>query len=77
MESIRERDLHKSLKLLLKECETGLSLFVDLRLKSPNLKERPRITLSGRNPLFLKTSRPKVQFGANTYYSMVQAILQP
>ncbi len=47
MESIRERDLHKSLKLLLKECEAGLSLFVDLRLKSPNLKERPRITLAG------------------------------
>jgi hypothetical protein len=45
MESIRERDLHKSLKLLLKECEKGLPLFIDLRLKSPNLKQRLRITL--------------------------------
>jgi hypothetical protein len=44
----RERDLHKSLKLLLKECEKGLGLFIDLRLKSSNLKERLRITLSGR-----------------------------
>ena len=35
----RERDLHKSLKLLLKECEKGLWLFIDLRLKSSNLKE--------------------------------------
>jgi hypothetical protein len=49
MESIRERDLHKSLKLFLKECEKGLSLFIDLRLKSSNLKDCPRITLSGRN----------------------------
>jgi len=49
MESIRERDLHKSLKLLLKECDKDLSPLIDLRLKSSNLKERPRITLSGRD----------------------------
>lgn len=46
MEATRERDLHKSLKLLLKECEKGLSLFIDLRLRSSNLNERPRITLA-------------------------------
>ncbi len=40
----RERDLHKSLKLLPKECEKDLGSFIDLRLKSSNLKERPRIT---------------------------------
>jgi len=38
MEITRERDLHKSLKLLLKECEKGLPLFIDLGLKSFNLK---------------------------------------
>jgi hypothetical protein len=43
----RERDLHKSLKLILKECEKGLWLFIDLRLESSNLKDCPRITLSG------------------------------
>jgi hypothetical protein len=47
MEITRERDLHKSLKLLLKECEKGLPLFIDLRLKSSNLKGHPRISLSG------------------------------
>jgi hypothetical protein len=49
MGATRERDLHKSLKLLLKECEKGLWLFIDLRLKSSNLKECPGITLSGRS----------------------------
>jgi len=48
MEAWKGRDLHKSLKLLLKECEKGLSLFIDLRLKSSSLKDCPRITLSGR-----------------------------
>jgi len=43
----RERDLHKSLKLLLKECKKGLWLFIDLRLKSSNLRECSKITLSG------------------------------
>jgi hypothetical protein len=47
MEATRERDLHKSLKLLLKECEKGLWPFIDFRLKSSDLKECPRITLSG------------------------------
>jgi hypothetical protein len=36
--SNKGRDLHKSLKLLLKESEKGLSLFLDLRLKSSNLE---------------------------------------
>ncbi len=49
METTRGRDLHKSLKLLLKEREKGLPLFIDLGLKSSNLKERPRVTLSGSN----------------------------
>ncbi len=47
MGATRGRDLHKSLKLFLKECEKSLWLFIDLRLKSSNLKERPRITPSG------------------------------
>jgi hypothetical protein len=34
--------------LLLKECEKSLPLFIDLRLRSSNLKDCPRITLSGR-----------------------------
>lgn len=31
MEITRGRDLHKSLKLLLKECEKGLPLFISIR----------------------------------------------
>jgi hypothetical protein len=50
--SNKGKDLHKSLKLLLKECEKGLSLFLDLRLKSSNLEEYPRITLSGSTKRF-------------------------
>ena len=50
MGATKGRDLHKSLKLFLKECEKSLWLFIDLRLKSSNLKERPRITPSGRSP---------------------------
>jgi hypothetical protein len=36
MEATRERDLHKSLKLLLKEYEKGLPLLIDFGLKSFN-----------------------------------------
>jgi hypothetical protein len=46
MEVKRERDLHKSLELLPQKCEKRFPLFIDLRLKSSNLKERPKITLS-------------------------------
>jgi hypothetical protein len=49
MEATRGRDLHKSLKLLLKECEKGLWFLIDLRLKSSNLRECARITLPGRS----------------------------
>jgi len=38
MEATRERDLHKSLKLLLKEREKSLPPFIDLGLKSSNLE---------------------------------------
>jgi hypothetical protein len=36
MEASKERDLHKSPKLLLKEGGKGLTLFIDFRLNSSN-----------------------------------------
>jgi hypothetical protein len=40
MEATKGRDLHKSLKLLIKECEKGLPLFIDFRFEVFQLKGR-------------------------------------
>jgi hypothetical protein len=45
MEAVRERDLRKSLKLLLKECEKVYRLL--LISDASNFKEGPGITLAG------------------------------
>jgi hypothetical protein len=49
MEATGERDLHKSLELLPWKSEKVPPLFIDLRLKSSNLREGSRITLPGRS----------------------------
>jgi len=66
MEATRERDLHKSLKLLLKEWEKGLRLFIDFRLQSSNSKESSGITLSGSNVAWLTPWLPKKWAGRPT-----------
>ena len=47
------------------------SQVADFHLNWSMLMENPKNNITGRSRLFPKTSRPKVQFDANTYYPSI------
>jgi hypothetical protein len=49
----------------------GILYLIDYYMKCDIVEQKCKIKVTGRSPLFPKTSRPKVQFDASTYESAV------